>query len=1393
MAPNGGTDTTPIWDNPETGACGTCHGATAASPPLRGSHQTHAGVMHQIACTVCHYNYGSKHVNGSVNWAYDSTTYSWLSDALYRGDISGSATPVPSTSYGQCSNLYCHSNVQGADGNGPPTFYAAPTWGGALSCGNCHASTMTAGSHIKHTSAPYSYACTNCHTSQTAINHSDHYINFVISYSQGASSIPGNGYGTCSNISCHSDGTYIWTGGSTSGTSPQWGSGSLSCNGCHGNTTYTDYRKGTPLYSSYPGGTKPNAHVLHTDARTTPSGEPQCNNCHRSVTNSNTAIDGTTPSNHVDSAYNVVGGNTYKDGDNVGGAAVSVTTTYSYSGTPNTSTCSNVSCHPTGLAGTKAASITMWSNAYSCTDCHKINMNNTSGYHHVMDTTATTDRTYPTSAPSSSETDSNRKCTMCHVDHNIFSPMLNTNVALTQPRAMNLRTAIGTTPTTATGYTNSDYAAGGGICISCHTNERTKNATAQKSETGSTVTVAVTDAQYSASAHQYNIASTMTNGSTTFNSNCSKCHNAKNGEITTFQSSTNKFGTHDKTLRRLFASLGMTSSTDPEEEDFCYRCHSKTTDTTPGGGPAKGTAGRDYYGTAGATMTAAAEDIFTVMQRGTAEVPDSSTTATNTLYFKPTAEETVSGAAPTDHYTTTSTTDVIYLKRRADDSTLGTSYPNAYFINSGTYNATTYWRRVMTPVSGGTNENTAYFSPSGTPGYQRHAQFISLPLASNWTINDGQSFTLNIEDYEGSNASNGYTRYNVRRYTGSTGGTVVNTAAACESGAEMGNNSSATYYMQTITCSNDTGSAITFNTGDYIVLEVETTNKATTTSSFRELWGNNNARLTLPSDATFNTEPIAGGTANIRSMSPFAPTVANETVGGTETVGTNASAINTVTQRWKRVAFVSPPVATATTTTAAAWTINIYDRESSVNANARVRYMIYSWTSAGAFGSTIVPRTTNAAEMGLPPTAVQNITTAAGNAVSLAVGDKIVVDLEIETNLVSAGGSYALEYTFGSTSQSRVVMPNNITFNYGFTPGTSANGRHDVANYSGKHKPSAKDEDTKFTTNRHVECADCHNPHAAKQGAHTPSDQWYPTSPSSTTNNVSNAITGVTGIEPTWPSIWTVPTTFTSLSSATKESQICFKCHSYKGLQDADGVSIYITSDVLMTDQAMEFNPKNYSLHPVTINLGNTTVRGTGSGAPYAPLSLTANQMLAPWTNVGSQTMYCSDCHGTDNENAGDPKGPHASSYKYMLKGPNKYWPTKSDGTTLWELSDVTSTGPADLFCRNCHPILDGSGWKNNVHSQSMGMNGGHQNITCVECHVAVPHGAKRSRLIGYGTNATNPDPAPYDYNGNSLKITGFRKASSPTDYNQKGPGDHNCTTSGIMGCHGNSITDPDP
>ena len=287
---------------------------------------------------------------------------------------------------------------------------------------------------------------------------------------------------------------------------------------------------------------------------------------------------------------------------------------------------------------------------------------------------------------------------------------------------------------------------------------------------------------------------------------------------------------------------------------------------------------------------------------------------------------------------------------------------------------------------------------------------------------------------------------------------------------------------------------------------------------------------------------------------------------------------------------------------------------------------------------------------------------------------------------------------------------------------------------------------------KHAECVDCHNQHQAKPGTHAPKGQWYPNIPS---NRVSNVLKGVPGVEPSWPSRWTQPTNFTTLESADKEYQICMKCHSYLGLGVAnDGVTnqFLAKEGIYATDQAFEFNPNNRSAHPVVMPLNQMS-------GNYEPKALHPSQLKPPWNaNPGNQTMYCSDCHGADNEVGGDPKGPHGSSHKFLLKGENNYWPLKPDGTyyTVWDdIAWHTNDKNDGLFCRNCHNIYaDVPGGASSHRFTFGGMAG-----ACVNCHVAVPHGSPVSNLIGYRSF-----PEPYNFRDPNtgelmLKIDGYKKA----------------------------------
>jgi predicted CxxxxCH...CXXCH cytochrome family protein len=263
MSPNGGLYTSPVWDaGTNAYSCGNvpngaCHGASISNPPTRGSHPKHvnsAVTGMQLSCSECHYN--NSHVDGSIQWDFDEAGDTRLAGALYRSAASGSLSPVPSLSYGQCTNLYCHSDGRRDTAT---RIYRAPQWGSSgTGCNFCHgtgnpagapdypnggAGSATANSHYAHVAdAGGSYQstrCTWCHnqttTNGTTVNtppHLNQTIDVVLSSTYGGTySLPGK---TCSNVACHGTGTEA--------VAPQWG-GDAKCTDCHRAQTLGDLRK----------------------------------------------------------------------------------------------------------------------------------------------------------------------------------------------------------------------------------------------------------------------------------------------------------------------------------------------------------------------------------------------------------------------------------------------------------------------------------------------------------------------------------------------------------------------------------------------------------------------------------------------------------------------------------------------------------------------------------------------------------------------------------------------------------------------------------------------------------------------------------------------------------------------------------------------------------------------------------------------------------------------------------------------------------------------------------------------------------------------------------------------------------------------------------------------
>lgn len=284
-------------------------------------------------------------------------------------------------------------------------------------------------------------------------------------------------------------------------------------------------------------------------------------------------------------------------------------------------------------------------------------------------------------------------------------------------------------------------------------------------------------------------------------------------------------------------------------------------------------------------------------------------------------------------------------------------------------------------------------------------------------------------------------------------------------------------------------------------------------------------------------------------------------------------------------------------------------------------------------------------------------------------------------------------------------------------------------------------------------------------------------------NIASGVLRGTTGVEPDYTGITSfyetpVGSSFrflkgvgnsTDVNAAyvTREYQICLKCHSNYAYDDDIGLTVGnwnsggrpplggagLTPGIATersnydyyTNQAREFNA------PAT-HQGAQTARGTEAGAhsnfnsgnhrswhpviratgrPTADRNgMNSLAFNAPWNNdIGNQTMYCTDCHGS-NTAAGTavpsgsaPWGPHGSSNNFLLKG-------------TWDTS--TGSGQSNALCFKCHSSSrygsggGGTGFNTDkgdgheIHSQARKLS----KIRCNWCHVAVPHGWKNKALL---------------------------------------------------------------
>ena len=235
---------------------------------------------------------------------------------------------------------------------------------------------------------------------------------------------------------------------------------------------------------------------------------------------------------------------------------------------------------------------------------------------------------------------------------------------------------------------------------------------------------------------------------------------------------------------------------------------------------------------------------------------------------------------------------------------------------------------------------------------------------------------------------------------------------------------------------------------------------------------------------------------------------------------------------------------------------------------------------------------------------------------------------------------------------------------------------HNVYGYNLSHDPV---EDP-LASVMHVECEDCHNPHAVKTlSASAPAANGF--------------IAGTRGINQAGNPVFPIQYQY----------ELCLRCHSDSPNKPASPT----LRQIVQNNVRLEFGPSGPSYHPV-IDIGKNPDSPSLIGPAYTETSI----------------IYCTDCHASDG--TGAPAGPHGSIYPSILK----YRYERTDNTI--------ESASAYALCYSCHSrssvLGDNTFGEHNKHISE-------QRISCNICHD--PHGisatqgnsANNSHLINFDIN----------------------------------------------------------
>jgi predicted CXXCH cytochrome family protein len=215
---------------------------------------------------------------------------------------------------------------------------------------------------------------------------------------------------------------------------------------------------------------------------------------------------------------------------------------------------------------------------------------------------------------------------------------------------------------------------------------------------------------------------------------------------------------------------------------------------------------------------------------------------------------------------------------------------------------------------------------------------------------------------------------------------------------------------------------------------------------------------------------------------------------------------------------------------------------------------------------------------------------------------------------------------------------------------------HNSYGYNLTHDPV----ENELVSTMHVECEDCHNPHAVKTlAASAPAANGF--------------LAGVSGINQAGNPV----------SVVQYEYEVCYRCHADSPNKPAGRT----TRNIIQDNVRLEFALTGPSYHPVA-----------GQGK-----NLNSPSLIRPAYTEAS-VIYCTDCHASNG--VGSPRGPHGSIYLSILKYRYEKADNTAESATNYEL------------CYSCHSrtsiLSDASFKEHSKHIVSV-------RTPCNACHD--PHG----------------------------------------------------------------------